>query len=76
MNNNRKNRTLETMVMHQLAEDRAKKSSKSMQSAKDAGVAEPTSTELGNAFDEVCAMALFPKMGVKNVIFPDGANDK
>lgn len=76
MNNNRKNRTLETMVMHQLAEDRAKKSSKSMPSAKDAGFAEPTSTELGNAFDEVCAMALFPKMGVKNVIFPDGANDK
>lgn len=76
MNSNRKNRTLETMVMHQLAEDRAKKSSKSMPSAKDAGFAEPTSTELGNAFDEVCAMALFPKMGVKNVIFPDGANDK
>ena len=76
MSSNRKNSTLETMVMHQLAEDRAKKSSKSMQSAKDAGVAEPTSTELGNAFDEVCAMALFPKMGVKNVIFPDGANDK
>lgn len=76
MSSNRKNSTLETMVMHQLAEDRAKKSSKNRQSAKDAVVAEPTSTELGDAFDRVCAMALFPKMGVKNVIFPDGANDK
>ena len=37
MNNNRKNRTLETMVMHQLAEDRTKKSSKSRQEAKGAG---------------------------------------
>ena len=76
MKNNRKNRTLETMVMHQLAEDRSKKNSKNRQGAKDAGAADPTSTELGNAFDEVCAMALFPKMGVKNVFFPDGANDK
>lgn len=72
----RKNSTLTAMVMHQVAEDRASKNNTKLQIVDDTDdKCKPAPTELGDAFDKVCATALFPKSGIANVVFSDGSND-